>query len=154
MRPQCVLSQGGPKHVHVVLPGYYCLEYVKLVYFGRNVVLISFTSLPITTAQHIHDMPEQAGSYYWVIVSPASTAPRRCPGLIDDNINLIPRLLPGLVDSEPQCTTLDFAIMKQKMFAFAQLSKWWPHRIVFSLVLICISVGIYYHSRRLSMNGD
>lgn len=105
---------------------------MKLAYFERNAVLISFTSLPITTAQHIHDMPEQAGSYYSVIVSPASTAPRRCPGLIDDNINLIPRLLPGLVDSEPQCTTLDFAIMKRKMFAFAQLSKWWPHRIVFS----------------------
>jgi hypothetical protein len=56
--------------------------------------------------------------FYSATASSASPA-----GMIDDNNKImLHNTSPGL--SIASCAALDFAIMKQKMFAFAQPSKW------------------------------
>ena len=67
------------------------------------------------------DTPEPC---YSDATSPASSASPPTPtGMIDDNVKIVSHdMSPGL--SIANQAALDFAIMKQKMFAFAQPSMW------------------------------
>jgi hypothetical protein len=68
--------------------------------------------------------PDTPGQSYSESTSPASSVSPQTPiGLIDESVKIVSHeISPGL--SIANQVALDFAIMKQKMFAFAQPSEW------------------------------